>query len=255
MKIYGDFHTHTKYSHGKGTVEDNVKVAQEKGLKAIAITDHGFRHIIYRLRHRKIGNLEKEIFNLKNKYNIEILTGVESNIIGLDGCIDLVPSEYEMFDVILAGFHKFVNAAKFSDWFKLFMRSYFDKEPSGSVLKRNTLAYTKAIQNNKIDVITHINYGLKVNCKEVAKAAFDYGTFIEINSKRITYTDEQFMEMYDTGVNFIINSDAHSPKRVGDFDLALNLVERLNLSPERIVNSEGFLNLNSERLPKFRSKS
>ena len=40
-----DWHTHTVYSHGKGTIEDNVKVAIEKNLTSIAITDHGPGHV------------------------------------------------------------------------------------------------------------------------------------------------------------------------------------------------------------------
>ena len=44
-----DYHTHTTFSHGKGSIEDNVKVAAEKGLKAVSISDHGPGHIFYGL--------------------------------------------------------------------------------------------------------------------------------------------------------------------------------------------------------------
>lgn len=248
MEIYGDYHTHTQYSHGKGTVEDNVKEAVNKGLKAVAITDHGLGHVAFGLRRRKIEKLKKDIDSLKGKYDIEILMGVEANITGLNGDVDLKIEDYDMFDVVLAGFHKAVYAASVNDFFKFFVRNFLAGEtPCDKVLKRNTKAYINAVKNHKIDVITHINYGLKVDCKEVAKAAFDYGTFIEINAKRIAYSDEEFMEMYDTGVYFIVDSDAHTSNRVGEISLAESLIKRLNVAPERIVN------LNSA--PKFRSKS
>ena len=53
MILLGDYHTHTKYSrhnHGKGSVLENASVASNKGLKQIAITDHGFSHRLYGVR-------------------------------------------------------------------------------------------------------------------------------------------------------------------------------------------------------------
>ena len=60
-KLLYDLHTHTTFSHGKGSIEDNVKVAIEKGLKAIAITDHGPGHLTYGIKREAIPIMRKQI--------------------------------------------------------------------------------------------------------------------------------------------------------------------------------------------------
>ena len=50
MIITADYHTHTNYSHGKGTPEENVLVAIEKGLRRIAISEHAGAHFLWRAR-------------------------------------------------------------------------------------------------------------------------------------------------------------------------------------------------------------
>ena len=42
MKLLGDYHTHTTYTHGKSTIEENVRQAENLGLKEIAITEHSY---------------------------------------------------------------------------------------------------------------------------------------------------------------------------------------------------------------------
>ena len=61
IEIYADYHTHTKYSHGKGTIMENVLVAKSKGLTEIAITDHGLRHIAFGVRANRIERMRDEI--------------------------------------------------------------------------------------------------------------------------------------------------------------------------------------------------
>ena len=81
---------------------------------------------------------------------------------------------------------------------------------------------------------------------EVAKAAADYGTYLELNAKKEHLTDEQLMEIVQkTDVRFIINSDAHSADRVGDTKLVEEQLARLDFPMDRIDNIDG-------KFPNFR---
>ena len=91
-----------------------------------------------------------------------------------------------------------------------------------------------------MDVISHVNYLCFSNALEVAKCAADYGTYIEINTKKSHLSDEEWQDIIDkTAVRFLINSDAHSPARVGDCALADELFARINFPKERIDNIDG----------------
>ena len=79
-----DLHTHTLYSHGKGTPEENVLAAISCGLKSVAVSEHGPGHMFFGVRGRKLGHLRREMDRLKAKYSdkIEVLFGIESNLVG-----------------------------------------------------------------------------------------------------------------------------------------------------------------------------
>ena len=69
MILTADYHTHTPYSHGKNTVMENVAKAKEEGLKQLAISDHGFSHVVYGLRR---GKLNSYIADCKSRLQILI---------------------------------------------------------------------------------------------------------------------------------------------------------------------------------------
>ena len=89
MVITSDYHTHTIFSHGKGDVFDNATVAKEKGLKAVGISDHGFNHPAFGLSLNKIAPLRERVIKAKEITVIDVLLGIESIIIGIDGSVDL----------------------------------------------------------------------------------------------------------------------------------------------------------------------
>ena len=124
--------------------------------------------------------------------------------------------------------------------------AYLKKDkPSRALIKTNTETFINVIKRNPVDAITHLNFFCFADAVEVAKAAADYGTYIELNSKKTHLSDEELTGVLNTGVRFIIDSDAHSPERVGDISLAVQTLERVGLPTDRIDNIDG-------RLPTFR---
>ena len=119
-----DVHTHSIASgHGTTcTVSDMAKAASKKGLKLLGITDHGpgtlaagtssyFRSLSY---------------SPKKRFEIELLFGVELNILDVDGHVDLSDKLLDKLDYAIASMHA---------------QNY----KSGSV-KENTSAYLNAIK-------------------------------------------------------------------------------------------------------------
>ncbi|MBR3868599.1 MAG: PHP domain-containing protein [Clostridia bacterium] len=70
MNKYIDLHTHSTCSDGTLTPSEVVKLAKEKGLAAIALTDHD-----------TIDGL-KEAIEAGKKYGIQVITGIEFSVAG-----------------------------------------------------------------------------------------------------------------------------------------------------------------------------
>lgn len=240
MQTTYDYHTHTTYSHGKGSIMDNAVTAKEKGLLGIAITDHGFSHPAFGMKRRKLEQMRADCTEAEKATGVKILLGVESNICGQSGRIDVRPSDYEKLDMIGAGIHRFVFYETPFDYMRLvgdtIVYSVFKKKPSESLIDYTTRCYVNAIKKNPIDLITHLNYLVFCDCKTVAQCCADYGTYLEINTKKVHMSDEQWEEVLKTDVRFIIDSDAHTPDRVGDMKLFEELYKRVKIPLDRIVN-------------------
>ncbi len=234
IEIISDLHTHTVHSHGTGTVEDNVKAAIEKGLGKIVISDHGPRHLCYNIK--DVDAYLRDIDTMRKKYqsDIEVLSGVELNLLSAQGDVDLPPAYADSFDVKLFGYHKLVHYKTLSDK----LRMLLFKTSSEKAITRNTQAYLNAMDKNKIDIIVHIGYGLPVDILKVARHAVKKGVVLEINAKHPEFTVEELKECARMGVKFSIGSDAHSPERVGDFLPALLKAQEAGLTPAQIINAK-----------------
>jgi len=224
MEFKVDLHTHSVASgHAYSTIQENFREAKAKGLKMLAITDHGPQmpggpHLYH------FGNLRV----LPREYlGVELLRGVEANIIDFDGSLD-VPDRYlEKLDIVLAGFHP----------------GCYDV---GDV-EENTRAMIKAMRHPYVDVIVHPgNPEYAINPEKLVEASKELGVALEINNSSLTTSRKGSLENCQViarlaaqkGSIIALGSDAHWAPLVGEFSKAITLIEESGLKMEQILNTD-----------------
>lgn len=243
MEIFADYHTHTIYSHGKGTVLDNVAAASKRGLAEIAISDHGPSHMagIGIKNIQTLDQIRQDCQQAMKVYpNVQVKLGVESNVTSILGDID-IPQEYqEKLDVLQVGLHLMVNPESWLDGINRTAFHYL--KYLGSSFRRksrmlNTEAIVNAVFKHKIDIITHPGHRFDIDTKALAHACAQRGTAFEINTSHENMTLDLIEIAANEGVKFVIGSDAHHPSRVGDFAKGLALAKAAGLTVEQILNA------------------
>jgi len=224
MHLEADLHTHTVASgHAFGTVRETALLAAQKRLKMIAVTDHGpafpggpglpYFHHLRGVPGRICG--------------VEVLKGVEANIIDADGRLDLPPDLLATLDLVVAGFHEGTGY-------------------QGGSVEQNTRAMIAAIHNPLVHVIAHPGNPLyPVETEKVVLAARALGCALEINNASLTLSRpgsgprcEYLARLAArTGTLVSIASDTHNGFSVGDCEQAVLMAERAGIRPENVINS------------------
>ena len=235
-----DYHTHTPYSHGKGTIEENVREGIKKGLREIAISDHGPGHLTYGVKREDFPKMRAEIDEVQKKYpQIKIWMSVEANIVfGTDNGLDVTEEEKKLFDFLLAGYHYGVHDG-------YCMKNWMWKHGIGAgerrakdLMVKNTDMAVNAIYKNDLKILTHPGDKGPFDIAELAKACAAKGTWMEISTHHPHLTLDEIKIAMKEDVRFVISSDAHQSYRVGDFESGLERAREAGLDLSRVVNLE-----------------
>jgi len=223
MKIIADLHTHTVASgHGYSTVNELAHAAAEKGLEALAITDHGpaMPGGPHRYHFLAMRFIPTEIAGVK------ILRGVEANIIDRDGTLDLDDQALSTLDFVMAGLHEGCGY-------------------EGRTREENTAALLAAMNNPRVRCISHPgNTQYPVDYRSVVARARETGTALEINNSSLGPSRKGSMEncrliarlCAELGAPILIGSDAHISQGVGDFGDAVRLVLEEGVTESQVMN-------------------
>ena len=245
MKPFADYHTHTKCSDGKGTVEENVLAARKRGLRELGIADHGPAGLFVGVKRAetllKVKKLTREC---NEKYpDICVKAGVEANILNIEGKLDVPQKILKELDQVLVGFHLQIFSPTFKGMKEIVFDNFWTKlvkkdRASLRLRNNNTKASVEAVLRNSVNIFTHPGLHISIDTKELARACAKKETALEINCRHV----EEAREFVDVGIKegacFVISSDAHRPEDVGNLEKGIKVVEDLKIPPELVLNLE-----------------
>lgn len=240
MKIFGDYHIHTRASDGRGTVRDKARRAAEAGLCEIAVADHGCGSLFFHQTAQKAEAQRREAEEVNREGGVRVYASIEASILNDRGELDVPDDVIGRCDMLHVGFHRFLQPA------------YVSREPRyilvngwGSASARgreetkayNTRAWLAVMERYPVDVLCHLCHRAIVDVGAVCRAAAEKGVYVELNEKHIDALEEYAEEAVDSGVKFILGSDAHSTDKVGVFGRVESFVARHNIPAERICGA------------------
>jgi putative hydrolase len=245
MKLNSDYHIHSKYSkngHCKSELEEIVKTAIEKGLKEIAVSDHGIKHFLYGTSEKNIIKVRKEIEVLREKYpEINIKMGIEANLTSYDGHTDISQVVVDNCQVVQLGIHYGVVFKGLWGNMRFFIFNFFARYigPLRKYMEKvNTNALIKAMENYDIDIITHPGDKVPVDIERLAQAAEKTHTALEINNSHRHLNVQEIKTASRYKVDFYIGSDAHIYEAIGECSDSCDRIEKAGLRLDRIINLE-----------------
>ncbi len=244
MQVVADYHTHTHYSDGVGSIRANIEAGIEQGLEEVAIADHGPASRTWKQLGVSSPETLLEIKRKVDKYNrlysaIEVLSAVEANIVSRDGQLDVPQNILQELDKVLVGFHLFIRPLNWRAGKEIIVDNLL-LERMGinrqKIRRRNTELIRKVLRRYDVDIITHPGFQVNIDTPALAQAAREQQTAVEINAKHAAELVDFGAVAEEEGVKFCLGSDAHRPEQVGEVGPALRAAEIAGLSAEEIIN-------------------
>ena len=225
MRVEIDTHTHTLASgHAYNTMNEMAKAAADKGLKGLAITEHapempGTCHLYYFQNLRIVP---------RKRFGIELLLGTELNIMNAEGKVDLSEDVLKTLDIAIASIH---------------IPCFRDERTVENV----TAAYENVMENPYVDIIGHPDDGrYNIDYEALVQGAREYGKVLELNNHSMdpdcnrenAVENDTIMLEYckKYRVPVVMDSDAHFDLLIGEFDLARDLLTKLDFPEELVLN-------------------
>jgi histidinol-phosphatase (PHP family) len=230
----GDYHLHTTYSDGSGSIEECVARALALGLPEIGIADHlsGVEHTEWdaaSMPFERLDDYVEEVRAAASRHDdIRVLLGVEADYVTEhEAELAELLSAYP-FDYVVGGVHV-LDGFDFDDPAKRDDARWSDHD---ALFRANYRAVRRAAEFGRFAFIAHLDYvglwghkpgpgvGAEIDAALDAMAAS--GTAIELNTDRVSDPAGVMYPSLDIlcrarqrGIPLVVSSDAHDAEHVG----------------------------------------
>ena len=268
--LLSNFHTHTTFCDGKGTVEEMILEAIRLGLSEIGFSSHSYiKDATYTLKQNTVDEYISTVREMADKYKgqIKIYLGIEADV---RSDIDLSPFDY----VIGSAHYVFAGGVRFDvdhsvECTRNAIENYFGNDPYAyceayfeevSKIYESTHCdiighfdlLTKFIERDPIFSTSHPRYiaardrALDVLLKTPAVFEVNTGAISRGYRTSPYPEDAVLMRLRESGRSVVVNTDCHSVSGLGcELESSAKRVEALGVN--RLYRMEDILNLTRTR--------
>ncbi len=225
-QIRGDLHMHTRETDGRATLEEMAELARAAGYEYIAITDHSKALAMANgLDEERAVRFAEQVrkLNEDGSLGIHIFSGIECDILK-DGAMDLDDSALAELDFVIGSVHSHMNL------------------PADEMTDR----LLAAVANKHVKIIGHPTGRILMHrepypfdFEQIAAACAKNGTWLEINAspERLDIHGPLLKSAKTKGVKFVISTDAHHPKHLGNMRYGVVTARRGWLTSGDVMNT------------------
>ena len=237
--IRNDLHVHSIQSLcGVHTYFEIVEIAAGKGMRLVNICDHG-KAFGKTIKYDVINDNRRFPRTIQSAQGVpvQVLTGIEANILDINGNSDFPVDQAREFDLVSAGFHSMAKELV-----------------SKKSLQDNTQALENYLKRFPLDIFTHpCLAAFPLDLERLVSLAVDYGFALEVNNTalRLGKIDvgrlkEMIHLAKGKGAVLSENSDGHTLIEIGENEEIVKLLKDIGLNGDDV-----FINRNDSMLDQF----
>lgn len=242
-----DAHTHTTFSDGRNSAEENVRAAEACGLSCVALTDHLFPET----NHESVLEWAEVAGRLDAASPVKVIPGVEGTILDTEGNVSVEERDARAVKLVLVDFGGRTRGIA--------------TDPPASIQRFHDsvlAAVENAVQNPVVDAIAHpFNLGRfpavltpeqlsREGLRRVARLMYEGNVAFELMNQAHWWFPQmsvaEFTREYAgvvrifaaEGVKFIVGSDAHSAGAVGNMRHVRHLMRAAGVERSQLVDLE-----------------